>query len=842
MSDSQGQRGGMGSGARGPFAGASAREAYREPSEVGGALKAHWAKLMGMVAGLSATERSRRMESARRIISEQGITYNVYGDERGMERPWELDPLPMLLESVEWREIEAGLIQRATLLNEIIADCYGGQRLLRSGDLPPALLYGQRDFLRPLCGTRPRGGRFLNFYAADIARAADGRWWVISDRTQIPTGSGYALANRLVTSRVLPEAFRDGNVERLAVFFRRMRESLSAMSPRPGQEARVVILTPGPYNETYFEQAYLARYLGYSLVEGQDLIVDSGRVFLKTLSGLEPVDVIFRRVDDAFCDPLELRNDSILGVPGLVEALRSGTVSVANMLGTGIMQSPAVAGFLPGLCRRVLGEELRMPSRATWWCGQEEARRHVLANLDRLVVRRGFGEAGRVGVFSGEGKGRRDERLREAIGFAPHDWVGQERMQMSQVPCWEGNGFVDRPVVLRVYLCGTPDGYVAMPGGLARTGAGAAESGVSMQEGGASKDVWVLGERPVEEATLLSGVGADVELRRVGNNLPSRLADNFFWLGRYNERLDAAARMLRATLLRFSPDVGGSGLRQLMPMLRTMEMRDQMPVGSARVDRSTEALEGDFLDAVHGTSRSCGLRVLSQRLVHLSMLVRDRTSNDVWRVLSELERELSVEVSTWAVGEVIGVLNRALMLVSAFKGMARENMTRSQGWRFLDLGQRLERALTLSGFLMETLSSADAEHPSVLESVLEVADSTITYRSRYNLLPNLVAVYDLVLLDETNPRSLLFQLLQMQKHVERLPRSETRVLLGEDERVLLEVISRVRLLDPGELASHRGGLMDSDVARALVMVGKALPQLSEILSAGYFSHSRISAL
>jgi uncharacterized alpha-E superfamily protein len=267
-----------------------------------------------------------------------------------------------------------------------------------------------------------------------------------------------------------------------------------------------------------------------------------------------------------------------------------------------------------------------------------------------------------------------------------------------------------------------------------------------------------------------------------------------------------------------------------------------MPVGSARVDRSTEALEGDFLEAVYGKARACSLRVLAERLVHLAMLVRDRTSNDVWRVLSELERELAIEVSTWSVGEVIGVLNRALMLVSGFKGMARENMTRSQGWRFLDLGQRLERALALGGFLMETLASFDAEHPSVLESVLEVADSTITYRSRYNLLPNLVAVYDLVLLDETNPRSLLFQMLQMQKHLERLPRSDQRVLLGEDERVLLEVITRVRLLDPRELASHRGALMDSEVARALEMVGKGLPQMSEILSAGYFSHSRISAL
>jgi uncharacterized circularly permuted ATP-grasp superfamily protein len=312
---------------------------FMETASGDGTLKTHWAKLLGVFQQMPQPERTRRLDFARRIVAEQGITYNVYGDDRGMERPWEVDPLPMLLPANEWRAIESGLIQRATLINSILADCYGPQKLLRAGDLAPAMLYAQQDFLRPVRGIAPQNGVFLNFYAADIARAADGRWWILSDRTQIPTGAGYALANRLVTARILPDPFRDLNVERLAGFFRRMRESLASLCPKRGEDPRVVILTPGPYNETYFEQAYLARYLGYTLVEGQDLIVDAGRVYLKTLSGLEPVNVIVRRVDDAFCDPLELRNDSMLGVPGLVEALRSGTVAVANSLGSGILKA-----------------------------------------------------------------------------------------------------------------------------------------------------------------------------------------------------------------------------------------------------------------------------------------------------------------------------------------------------------------------------------------------------------------------------------------------------------------------------------------------------------------------
>jgi uncharacterized circularly permuted ATP-grasp superfamily protein/uncharacterized alpha-E superfamily protein len=807
-------------------------QAFREAVGFAGLPRAHWRSLWQEMEALGPQERLRRFETAGRIIHEQGVTYNVYGDAQGMERPWELDPLPMLVSAPEWKQIERGLIQRATLINTLLADCYGGQRFIRSGDLPPALLFAQSDFLRAAHGIKPGGGVFLNFYAADIARAPDGQWWVLSDRTQIPTGAGYSLANRLVTARVLPEAFRENQVHRLAGFFRTLQSCLSASAPQPVGEPRVVVLTPGPYNETYFEQAYLARYLGYSLVEGQDLTVQNRRVYLKTLSGLEQVDVIVRRVDDAFCDPLELRNDSILGVPGLTDAIRAGHVTVSNALGSGILQSSAFRPFLPGLCRAILGEPLLMPSVATWWCGQQAARDAVLSNLENLDVRPAFG--------GNSSLPKTFDDLRRAIQFAPHKWSAQERMQFSLAPCWERDVIVERPVELRVFLLGTPDGYIVMPGGLARTGAGGAGFGFSMQNGGASKDTWVLSEQPVEEVTLLAAADTPVEIRRVGNNLPSRLADNFFWMGRYTERLDASARALRAALLRFSPETGGSELDLLQPLLRILAVQEQLPAESLREDRSVEALEGDFLDAIYNETRAGSLRNIASRVCRLAMLVRDRTSNDLWRALSQLEDSVANEMSSWSAGEAIGLLNRVLMLSSSFKGIVRENMTRAQGWRFLDMGQRIERSLSLCNLLQESLSASHPRSQGLLESILEIADSTITYRSRYNLVPNLMAVYDLVLLDDTNPRSMLFQLLQLEKHLDRLPRKGAQGPASPEKRLLLRMLNALRLLDPSELGVPGAVLERSETAGVLSLVYDSMPRLSELLAVTYFEHSHIS--
>jgi uncharacterized circularly permuted ATP-grasp superfamily protein/uncharacterized alpha-E superfamily protein len=810
--------------------------AFDELLAKNGEIFLHYAKLLGELEQFGAAELARRADACQRFVNEHGITYNVYGDPRGMERPWQLDPIPLIVAPEEWRKLETGLIQRATLLNKILADCYGAQELIRSRWLSPALVFGQPDFLRPCHGIKMPDDTFLHFYAADLARSPDGRWWVVSDRTQIPTGAGYALANRLVTSRILPEPFRENQVHRLAGFFLAAQDALAQLAPRQADRTRVVMLTPGPHNETYFEQAYLARYLGYMLVEGQDLTVRDNSVFLKTLSGLERVDVILRRVDDDFCDPLELRNDSILGVPGLVEAVRAGNVVVANALGSGLVQSPAFMAFLPGLCRHLLGEELKLPSVATWWCGQKAAREHVLKNLDRLVVKPAFRTHVNLAAEHGE--------LKRRIEFDPDLFVAQERVEFSTAPAWQKSSLAAQSVSIRVFLVADGrGGYCVMPGGLARILPDSGGNFITMQSGGGSKDTWIPSATPVEELTLLHTSGQSVELRRTGNNLPSRLADNFFWLGRYSERADATSRLLRSALLRFNPERTGGARPLLAPLLQTLEIQGQLPGISAKPElwANAEAFEAELLAAIFDPARPGSLRQTAEQLQRLAMLVRDRTSNDMWRVLSQIDDRLATPASSLVMltGDAVGVLNQTLLGLAAFHGLARENMTRAQAWRFLDMGLRLERAVYICTLLDATLRSPEAENPSLLEAVLEVVDSSITFRSRYNLLPTIPAVFDLVLLDDKNPRSVLFQIQQLAKHFERLPK-ERGDAASPGKTILENCLSRLEQTDARELASPSpvGGPPGGPATVRQTL--RALPQLSDAIAASYFAHSAIS--
>ena len=779
---------------------------YDELVDKDGTVRPHYANWFGALEVFDATELNRRSDMAKLLIQEQGITYHVYTDPRGTERPWELDVIPFIVAPEEWREIETGLIQRAKLLNGILADCYGPQELIRSRWLSPALVFAQPDFLRPCHSTRSAQPTMLHFYAADLGRSPDGRWWVISDRTQIPTGAGYALANRIVTSRVLPESFRDHHIHRLAGYFREVQNTLAHIAPRRAENPRVVMLTPGPHNETYFEQTYLARYLGYMLVEGQDLTVRDNYVFLKTLSGLERVDVILRRVDDDFCDPLELRNDSMLGVPGLVEAIRAGNVTIANALGGGLVQSPAFMSFLPGLCRHLLGEELKLPSVATWWCGQKTAQQHVLENLDKLIVKPAFRPHTSFLDPRKSFAETEPDALHRRIQFDPDLFVAQERIELSTAPCWDGKAVVPRPVALRVYLVANGDSYTVMPGGLARVSPGSEGQFVSLQRGGGSKDTWVPSDAPVDGLTLLHAPAQTVELHRTGNNLPSRLADNFFWLGRYSERADATARLLRSALQRFSPERNTGATSLLAPILQSLHTQGQLPriLEKPELRQNPEALEAELLAAIFDGDRGGSLRDSVEQLHRLAMLVRDRTSHDMWRVLNQLHQRLASPTSTLVLlaGDASDVLNQTLLGLAAFHGLARENMTRAQAWRFLDMGLRIERAVYLSTLLDATLHSTDAENPSVLEAVLEVADSSITFRSRYNLLPHVPAVFDLVLLDDKNPRSVLFQIAQLAQHFEHLPR-ERESAPGSGRTILRECLERLNQLDARELAPPR---------------------------------------
>jgi len=496
-------------------------------------VRPHCEPFVRSVEDLGRHELASRWENAKRAIRDNGITYNVYGDPEGVDRPWALDVMPLLISSAEWNRLETALMQRTRLLNLVLADLYGPQQLLRRGLLPPTLVFANPAFLRPCHGIRVSRDVYLHLHAAELARSPDGQWWVLGDRTQAPSGAGYALENRIVLSRMLPEAFRDCQVQRLASFFRAQRDTVTALAPKDRDRPKVALLTPGPNNETYFEHAYLARYLGFTLVEGGDLTVRDCRVFIKTLDGLQPVDAIFRRLDDSFCDPLELRGDSLLGVAGLVEAARTGNVTIANALGSGVVETPAVVAFLPSLCRELLGEDLILPSVPTWWCGQPADLEYVVEHLDELVVKRAFRAGDGQPVFGRQLAAADKSALAAEIRARPEQFVAQEQVALSTAPVWVGQKLEPRPVVLRTYVTAAGDSYMVMPGGLARVAGARDLPIVSMQRGGGSKDTWVLSDGPVSAVSLLAPAGVPIRRERRATDLPSRVADDLYWLGRH---------------------------------------------------------------------------------------------------------------------------------------------------------------------------------------------------------------------------------------------------------------------------------------------------------------------
>ena len=492
------------------------------------------------------------------MIHENGVTYNVYGDPQGMERPWELDPVPQVIGAAEWARLEAALAQRARLLDALLADVYGPQRLLVEGLLPPELVFAHPGFLRPCHGLEVPAGRYLHVYAADLGRAPDGGWQVLADRSQSPAGSGYALENRQVLSSILPEVMRDCRVQRLASYFAALRQTLHGMATRHRDNPRIVLMTPGPYNATYFEHAFLARYLGYTLVEGGDLTVRDQCVYLKTLAGLQPVDVILRRLDDAFCDPLELNPGSLLGCAGLVQAARAGNVAVVNTLGSGWLESPALMPFLPALCRRLLDEELALPSAPTWWCGDAGGLGYVLDHLEELVLMPLYAGGGRD-VIRGDRLSRDERRdLADRMRLRPYAYAAQENLSLSSLPVWSDAGVQARQTVLRAYAVAAATSYKVMPGGLTRVSASDGPAALSMQSDSGSKDTWVLCEGEPDTLSLLPPPGQPIALRRSGYDFPSRAADNLFWIGRHSERAEGLARLLRSLLVRLDDE---SGLR-----------------------------------------------------------------------------------------------------------------------------------------------------------------------------------------------------------------------------------------------------------------------------------------
>ena len=803
-------------------------QGFDELKSAEGSVRPHWGPLVEGISALGVEGLRERRESARQLLREHGVTYNVYADGQSAERTWELDVLPFVIDAAEWVQLEAGLIQRTRLLNLVLADIYGPQRLLKDGLIPPALLHANPGFLRCCHGIRPPRDLFLTLHAVDLTRAPNGRWWVMSDRTQAPSGIGYALENRAILSRILPDEFRDSQVQRLSGFFALRRAGLRSLTPWTSAP-NTVLLTSGPYTETYFEHAYLARYLGYPLVEGSDLTVRDRRVFLKTLDGLQPVDVIVRRVDDTWCDPLELRGDSILGVPGLVEAARAGHVAISNALGTGAVETTALLAFLPSLARHLLGEKLRIPNLATWWCGQDGERNHTLVALDSLVVKRAF-VGGHAEPSFGDRMSPADrELLADRIRANPHAYVGQENVPLSTAPVWNGAALEPRPLILRCYVCATPDGFAVMPGGLTRVSAAADSPIVSSRYGGGSKDTWVRSTSPDESTLPLETSAQPVKPERVTTHVPSRLVENLFWLGRYAERLEDTTRILRTGLSRLAGEGGPVEEEELAALAAWLVRSDFLPPRFAGRFTAAE-LASELRELVFERNRVASVRDLLARVAFLTSNVRDRLSGDTWRILHQLQTDFPAAMSRATPGAILHALHRVIFQLAAFSGMEMENMARGHAWRFLDIGRRLERAINLVTNVGAILASNGDS--AALPPLLDYTDSTMTYRRRYLARPELPATLALLLTDDANPRSLAFQFQALGRHFAELPGAGDG---GPEETQFNELASLLVETDVFELTTH-GAFERARLEDRLQDLLAGSWKLSDLLSAAYFSH------
>ena len=854
-----------------------------------GQINPHWQTFMQVLDTLGLAEMESLDKEVQRLLRENGVTYVLHGERQG-HRPWELDPIPFIISNTDWQTISDGLTQRAELLNLILMDLYGERTLIKDGLIPPEVVYAHAGFLRACVGLAPSEFPFLLNYAADLARGQDGRIWILGDRAQAPSGAGYALENRTVLARALPNLFGEVGVHRLSFFFRTLQNSVADLqyqletairvAPQQIDNPHIVVLTPGPLNETYFEHAYLANYLGYTLVQGDDLTVWDGRVWLKSLDGLRPVDIILRRVDDIFCDPLELRQDSRLGVAGLLEAIRQGNVVVINPPGSGVLENAGLMPFLPGIAKRLMDEDLRLPSVATWWCGEPKQREYVLENLGKFVIKTIHRQPGARSLFGSQLSKAELDTLRTQINANPHLYVGQEHMPLSTTPSLIEGKLEPRRAILRCFLFAEKDGYAVMPGALTRCAGERGELTISIRDGGVSKDTWVLASEPEPHVSLwqrrITEVRGPASTNPAG--LSSRAAENLFWVGRYAERAEGQARLLRIMLDKvkmgkmgletstlgevppstiFTEIVGEdardvSELAYLRSMLRSLTGLKSSHPGF--VSKDEQSLESELLSIMRDTENSGSLVSTLQALLSAAYAVRDRWSTDTWRVMNNIEdlcavldkripddgsTDAGILTDLTSQETELASLDQLMIFLSALSGLNAESMTQTIGWISMDIGRRIERALLLIVLCRSSLVAVQDDwiERLLLESVLAAAESLITYRSRYRAALHFPTVLELLLLDENNPRSLLYQLKRLEEQIRVLPREKLGYRLSEEEQLILEALTQLQLsntVDLSERSEHttqRRGL-----EKLLVRLAQILIDLSDVLTQTYFSH------
>lgn len=806
-----------------------------------GNIRPHWKPLIGELERLDKATLDARIEILNARVRETGIAHDVFSDPSSTVQPWRVDFVPLLITEQEWRAIERAMAQRARLFEAILADLYGDQTLLKSAAIPHELVFSDRSYLRPCRNLKPPHG-YLQFLAADLARDANGAWRVIDTHAETPAGIGYALANRMVHTNVAGDIFLASKALRLAPFFQALQASLAQRANRP--DPTIVLLTPGPRHNDFFSHAYLARYLGFQLAEGGDLRVSDDRVALKTLNGLQPIDLVVRCIAGAFADPLELDSTGFAGPVGLLQALRKSPGLVINALGSALAENRGLGAYLPYLSRQLLNEELLMADGRRWWLGSDDNRRHVLAHLSDMVIRpaqEGTARPGRAvpGIDPARLSSSDRERLVREIEARGPLLVAEEKVGFGTTPSLTPSGFAPTPYALRVFVASTADGFVLMPGGLAMTVNPDLTVALSAPDGEA-RDVWIVSDHaPAPYTSLWQAISAD-QVQRAPQLLPSRAADNLYWLGRYVEGADWTMRVLRVCLGRLQEDSAPRrGLTASRTALETLLSDEDDEVPEAWRPTSP-ALILDLARALMTSAEwQCGLPCLLENIHRVASVTRDRLSSEAWRTLRDFEASgrWRPDAMPHATTDILRMMDDGLRVLAAFHGLSHENMTRSFGWSFLDMGRRLSRAFNLAELLLAIFGEAPQGEDEMgsLQLALELADSFITYRSRYRLAPVLPLVLELLLADETNPRSIAFQLKELARHIETLPQSGEGGQRIEEQRQILELLSSVQLADMGMLARANSECARPKLQKLLGRIVEVLPQLSDSIGKRYFN-------
>lgn len=763
-----------------------------------GVMRPAWRRFIDQLASLTPDQVEARFARGDQYLRDAGVYFRLYSGGPAQEREWPLSHVPVLISETEWQGICEGLAQRADLLEQVVADLYGPGQLVADGHLPAELVAGNPHWLHPMVGLTPSSGHWLHHLAFEIGRSPDGSFFVLGDRTEAPSGAGFALENRMAATRIFTDPFPRGHVHRLAGFLRNFRAMMERLA---GDGQHMAILTPGPNNDTYYEHTYIARYLGLMLLEGEDLIVENGQTMVRTVRGLEPLGLLWRRIDDEFVDPLELNEHSRLGTPGLLGALRQSRLSMINEPGSGVLETRAFMAFYPRMARQLLGERLKLSNIATWWCGQPKERAHVRANARKMIIggalETGLPFAiGADAALGGEFRSTAPGPIEDWIDSNGRDLVAQEAVNLSTTPAWSGGRLVPRPMTIRVFAARTHDGWTFMPGGYARIGKSDDATALAMQAGGSVADVWVMAQHPVPPDTMVT----QTDFERVpAGLLPARSADNLYWLGRYVERTEGAIRLLRAYHLRLAEtgDAGEPRLEALKACLLSIGIPLERPVP-------------DALPALIETARATASKV------------RDRFSPDGWQALNDLSKTAARFGTVVADGaDAARALSVLLRKLSGFSGLVHENMYHFLGWRFLSLGRAQERA---DAMLLQLLAFADpAAVPGAFEIAIEVGDSVMTHQRRYRFGPSRETVLDLLALDPDNPRAVLYQLAEMRTHVAQLPRLTEEERMSDLERLLLELDTELRIADPKAFPDQR-----------LVNLRAKLSSAFDLLSARYF--------